>query len=77
MKKVNVNCLIMFLRFINIFIELCFLVGVLTIDFIVFLATNLPSLKCLADLCEAVAGAIYFDSGRSLDQVRNSYIPML
>ena len=37
MKKVNVNCLIMFLRFINIFIELCFLVGVLTIDFIVFL----------------------------------------
>jgi dsRNA-specific ribonuclease len=41
------------------------------------LATNLPSPKCLADLFEAVAGAIYFHSGRCLYPVQNSYLPMV
>ena len=68
----------MFLLCINVFFFFFkFFERERTADPSVFLATNLPSPKCLADLFEAVAGAIYLDSGRCLDPVRKSYLPML
>ncbi len=41
------------------------------------LASNVDVPKVLGDIFESVAGAIFFDSGMSLDCVWKSYFPFL
>lgn len=42
-----------------------------------FLASNIDVPKVFGDIFESVAGAIFVDSGMSLDAVWRSYLPFL